>query len=99
MLHIRRLISGVVTGIATALGACCICLTHVVQRMNRPVTVDMDYMEDRIHRQRNDVAAAWRRGGPQRVGVADIGRRHVRSETGSSESTFSATISLASMSY
>lgn len=56
---IRDIVSGIIAGTAAIISMCCLYLNKLAR--GRAATVDPDYMEDRIQRQRIAEAAAWSR--------------------------------------
>ena len=70
----------VIVGTFLSVVGCCCALTQMV-RGREPATVDAEYMEDRIRRQRQNMANVWQRDGDVRSqgGVSSIGHRSASS--------------------
>lgn len=82
----------VIVGTFLSVVGCCCALTQIVRGRREPVTVDAQYMEERMERQRREMANVWSREGGVRSqgGMSSIGR-HSASSHANLSSTRGAT--------
>src|SRR6266516_2775389 len=71
----------VIVGTFISVVGCCCDLTKMIRGRGEPVMVEVPYMEDRIGRQRQDLAQIWPRDGNIRLhdGMSSMGRRRAGS--------------------
>ena len=71
----------VIVGTFISIVGCCCALTQIVRGRREPATVDAQYMQDRMRRQREQMANVWPRDGGVRSqgGMSSIGHRSASS--------------------
>lgn len=71
----------VIVGTFISIVGCCCALTKIIRGRREPVTVDVQYMQDRMERQRQDMANVWSRDRNARSqgAMSSIGRRSTSS--------------------